>query len=532
MIVHYRPIFIVFVSLCFGLWLAQLSHYYSYWILYSILIVFAVLLLLAICYYIFKKVKIFKPFAQIKCHTLTIIIPIIIGVGLFHICMANYNNLSFTPKEDATYGIYGTVSTNYIEKEKGVYFILSNAQVLNEGQYTTLDYNVFVYMYYKQGEDKYSEEDLKLIMPGNRVAIYSQIKQYKIFDDSQINTFAYSNNCQYSAFTYLDNVIVEQGSMKFWDATREYIRSIYKDYMSDRYAGLAFSILVGDRTELADDIAYNFQISGIMHVVAVSGLNTAFIMMLLLFVLNKLRAKKPIKIAVVVIVLLFYALLCKMTPSVVRASLMSIFLLISHLYGKQHDNLNSISLSGILVLLIYPMSLFDLGFLLSYLGVFGIFFLYKPLWNMLNKIHCPKLTDAIALTLAATISTTPIIINAFGYVSLIGLVANLVLVPLFGFAFMALFAITILALIIPFAGYLLAMAEFGFWVVDKGAWILASVPYAAITVKSLPTWSFIGYYISNFSFSRYCVAKPAVKYSIATISILLFCVGFVASIVL
>ena len=107
-----------------------------------------------------------------------------------------------------------------------------------------------------------------------------------IFDKDGINTFAYNNYYQYSTFVTLDNITFIEGNMGFWDSVREHIRNIYKENMDSRYAGLAFSVLVGDRTELDPEIAYNFQISGIMHVVAVSGLNTAFIMLLLLVNLN------------------------------------------------------------------------------------------------------------------------------------------------------------------------------------------------------------------------------------------------------
>ena len=71
--------------------------------------------------------------------------------------------------------------------------------------------------------------------------------------------------------------------------------------MDERYAGLAFSVLVGDRAELAFDIQDNFQITGIAHVVAVSGLNTAFIMMLLLWLLRVFKANRWVKLTTVIV---------------------------------------------------------------------------------------------------------------------------------------------------------------------------------------------------------------------------------------
>ena len=531
MFAHYRPIFIAFLSLAFGIWLSKLFYYDSPWFLYATLIIFGVLFILVGLYYLLKKCKYLEFFGKIKWHLLTMIIPIGLGFGLYNLTMYQWQT-DFTPEYEKVYGIYGTVDSNYIQKEKGIYYFLTDVTIIDGERNLDLDYNLFVYLYNRSDGVEYTKEELEKIKPGNVVLMYNTVSSTKVFDYDEINTFAYSNGYQYSTFTYLDNVTAIDGKMGFWDSAREYIRDIYKTYMTDEYAGLAFSVLVGDRTELDQEIANNFQISGIMHVVAVSGLNTAFIMMLLLWILNKVRANKWIKLSVVIAVLVFYALLCDMTPSIVRASMMSIFLLFGHLFGKQPDNLNSVSLSGIILLLFFPLDVFDLSFLLSYLGVFGIFLLYKPLSEALDKIKCKRLTDSLALTISATLSTAPIIINEFGYISLVGLLSNLILVPLFGFAFMILFLVTILAAIIPFAGYILTGVQYGFWVVDKGAQLFASIPYASINTKPIADWALVGYYLGLFGCSRYCVAKKSVKYSFASTCLVVFIVGVALSIFL
>ncbi len=453
------------------------------------------------------------------------------GFGMYQIDYARHT-LTFTPNEDTNYNIYGTVDGNYIEKEKGVYFIINNVKVVSE--YSTsgtisLDSNVFIYLYYRDGETSYSESELSKILPGNEIVLTSKLVATPVFAKSQINTFAYSNNYQYSCFTDLDSITFIDGEMGFWDSLRERIRNMYKQNMGDKYAGLAFSVLVGDRTELDPDIAYNFQISGIMHVVAVSGLNTAFIMILLLWALKKVRANRWIKVGVIFTILLFYAILCDMTPSIVRSSMMSIFLISAQLFGKQRDDLTSISLSGIILLIIYPMYVFDLSFLLSYLGVFGIFLLNKPIERGLTRLKFGKLSAPIALTMSATLMTAPIIINAFGYFSLVGLLANLILVPLFGYVFMILFCITLIALIIPFVDRILWLLQWGFWLVDKGAWLFASVPYASVPLNKIPDWALVGWYLGTFFCSQQCVAKAKIKVPLSLTSLSVFGVGFVLS---
>ncbi len=523
MIAHFRIIFFAFLALALGIWLTSLCYYASSLYLIIFVSCIGLMLIIALFYLLFKN-KFFSFFWNIKWHLVLIAVFIGLGVGLFHIAVAQHQ-VNFIPEKKVTYGISGIVDTNYIEKEKGVYFILSDAKVINNGIDQDLNFNVFVYMYYPEDGGRYSEQELEKILPGNFVYMTSKIVYTPVFDD-EINTFAYSSGFQYSCFTSLDNVVAIDGKMGFWDSIREHIRGMYKENMDEIYAGLAFSILVGDKTELDPNISNNFAISGIFHVIAVSGLNTAFIVMLLMFFLKKLRIKW-LKLGIVLTVLVFYAILCDLTPSVVRASLMSIFLLITHLFGKQGDNLTSISLSGIIILLFYPLYVFDLGFLLSYAGTFGIFLLYKPLTRLFERMKFKKLSSPLALTLSATIATTPLIVNAFGYMPTWGLIGNLILVPLFGYAFMLLFLVTVVALILPFFAKVLWLMQWGFWLVDKGAWLITLLPYNMIYPKPTPSWGLVGYYTGCFYMSNFCVAKAPIKYSLVASSFAVFWIAFI-----
>ncbi len=531
MIAHFRLIFFAFVSLALGIWLGKLYNYDSPWFVYGLLIFLGIMLVFLLLHFIFKKSKFFEYFWNLRKFLVVIVLFASLGFSLYYIDYARHK-MTFYPDTGTTYNIYGTVDINYIEKEKGIYFVISDATVYSESGMVAsrdLGYNVFVYVYYREGESSYSPNELSKILPGNKIMISGNLVSTPVFGKDEINTFAYSNGYQYSCFTTLDDITFIDGEMGFWDAVREHIRELYKQNMDSKYAGLAFSVLVGDRTELDPEIAYNFQISGIMHVVAVSGLNTAFIMLLLLWLFKRFRVNRWVKLTTIILVLLFYTILCDMTPSIVRSSMMSIFLITAQLFGKQRDDLTSISLSGIILLIIFPMYVFDLSFLLSYLGVFGIFLLNKPLTRGLTRLKFGRLAPSVALTLSATLMTAPITINAFGYFSLIGLLANLVLVPLFGYVFMILFCVTILALIVPFSGYLLWLLQWGFWFVDKGAWLFASVPYAAVSLSKIPDWAMVGWYAGSFFCSQQCVAKPRVKIPLAATCIAVFLVGFVLS---
>lgn len=528
MIAHFRPIFVCFIALALGLWLGKIWLYDSIWYFVLVVSILVFCLFMLLFKIKFKQSKFVDFFWNIRKWVICILIPVLVGFGLFYLVYVSFK-IDFKPKTGETYNISGTIDTNYIIKEKGVYFIISNVSVTHDRTGTAyLDRNVFVYLCHPEN-GQYTEEDLVGLKPGIRIVVEGELTPAYVFAYDGIYSFAYTNNFQHATYTTLENISILGGQMGFWDSVREYIRELYCKYMDARYAGLAFSVLVGDKTALPSDIALNFQISGIAHVVAVSGLNTAFIMMLLMFILNKCRINRWVKLSIVVGILWFYAMLCGMAPSVVRASLMSIFLLIGQLFGKQTDSLNSISLSGILLLLIFPLYIFDLSFLLSYAGVFGIFLLYPVFKKWLKVKKGSFIRDNLALTLSATLGTLPLIINAFGYVSIVGLLANLILVPLFGYAFMVLFGATLLALLIPFAGYLFSIIQYGFWVVDKGAMLFASVPYAIVEVKPIADYALAGYYGCMFFSSRFCVANPYAKALLIEITATVFIVGTILS---
>ncbi len=511
----------------FGVYLMKLFHYDSPWFFYAFLIVLGIFLICLLLHFAFRKNKIFNYLFSKKLLLIVIVISVALGSSLYLIAQSLYE-VDFRPNEDTYYGISGTINTNYIQTSNGTYFFISNVSVYDESEIINLERNMYVYISNVDGAPP-SDSELEKILPGNQILFTSHITLTLVFDYDEIDDFAYRNNFQHTAYVSIENIVVLDGKMSFLDSVREYIRQMYHEHMSDRYAGLAFSVLIGDRAELAFDIEDNFSISGIAHVVAVSGLNTTFIMMLLLWILNRFRINRWVKLVIVGLVLLFYALLCDMTPSIVRASLMSVFLLIGTLFGKQADKLNSISLAGIVTLLFAPLYIFDLSFLLSYAGVFGIFLLYPVMQKVFKWLKYKKLIDAVALTVSATIGTAPLIANTFGYFSVVGLLANLVLVPLFGYAFMILFLVTIVALIIPYVAYTFTVVQYGFWLVDKGAWLCASVPFASITLPSTRDFALIGYYVGIFCVSRYYLVSSKTKFISVTLCFLIYFSGIVSS---
>ncbi|MFI3322315.1 MAG: ComEC/Rec2 family competence protein [Rikenellaceae bacterium] len=138
------------------------------------------------------------------------------------------------------------------------------------------------------------------------------------------------------------------------------------------------ALLVGDRGELSPKTSVRYRKAGVMHALAVSGMHVGIIFMMLnvLFrFLNAIRLLRVVKVLIIILVLIFYALLCGATPSVVRAVIMfSIFQLCSFTLTSRYHAYNILFLAAFLMIAINPNIIWNVSFQLSYFAMFGIIY--------------------------------------------------------------------------------------------------------------------------------------------------------------
>lgn len=434
------------------------------------------------------------------------------GIGVFSLVKLEYK-VDFVPLESTPYEITGVMDGNVLSNSKAEYFFLNNVYVFEDNQEVHLKRNLRVYV----SKELASQLDLEQIKSGDQVFFKAYLDMTPVFKTNGIDSFAYKNNFQHTAYLYSTNVAFVEGKMDIFDFTKNAVHDLYQKNFDPLYAGFALSVISGDKTELDSEMYSNFSRVGIAHIVAISGLHVGFLVVMLLWMLKRSRFNRWVKLSIVVGVLSVYAIFCGASPSVVRASIMAVILLIGNLFGKQTDSLNSVSLAGVLILLFAPLFLFDLGFLLSFAGVFGIFFLYPVLKNALKFLHYKWIIKSLAITLSADIATLPIIANHFGFISVVSCISNLVLVPLFGFIFMLLFVLTIICLILPFLGFLLRICQWGLLIIERGAAYLASLPFASFDYSGFRTGALISYYTGMFCASRYLIISPKSKIALVSL---------------
>lgn len=213
-------------------------------------------------------------------------------------------------------------------------------------------------------------------------------------------------------------------------ATREYALAILKGHLPqpDNFA-VAAAILIGHKGNIDPETRKVYSVTGSMHVLAVSGMHIGLLYFMLAWVLIPLKLFKKVwlRLAVLLAIMWFYALLTGFSPSAVRATLMFSLFALGDSIKRRPNSLNIWAGSALLLLAFEPMQLFDVGFQLSYLAVAGILFFYRPLvnlWPIKNRL-LNFLWSGTCISIAAQITTLPLILCYFHQLPVYTLLANL-----------------------------------------------------------------------------------------------------------
>lgn len=193
-------------------------------------------------------------------------------------------------------------------------------------------------------------------------------------------------------------------------------------------AALLAGLLFGSRSELPPDVAEDFRVAGIYHVLAVSGSNVAFVALPVLALLTRLLGRRIALLGTIATVL-WFVLMTGASPSVVRAGAMAVLVLLGEALGREAGGLPALAAAGLLLLLWNPGNLWDPGFQLSFAATAGILTLTPPLGERLRALPA-WVRGPLAVTLAAQVAVLPLSLLFWQGVSLVSLVANLVAAPL------------------------------------------------------------------------------------------------------
>jgi competence protein ComEC len=266
-------------------------------------------------------------------------------------------------------------------------------------------------------------------------------------------------------------------------------------------AALGAGILLGVRSSIAPEIGDDFAAAGLTHVVAISGWNIAIVAALVAAMLRPLerrRGGRRAGIVAAVAIVAGYVLLTGASPSVVRAALMAAAMLVGRLAGSRAHATSALGLAALVMLLAAPSVLWDVGFQLSLLATAGLIWFGASFEARLSRWPA-WIREPVALTMAAQVTTLPVILVNFERLSLVAPIANVLVVPIVPLA-MAASAVTAVAGTLLDAISLGAAGDAVAWLVGGTTWLvlramievgnlMASVPMAAVDVSVPPPFA-------------------------------------------
>jgi ComEC/Rec2-related protein len=266
-----------------------------------------------------------------------------------------------------------------------------------------------------------------------------------------------------------------------WSRAAAYARGVFlaRRYFSRRIrlfhsgeaARILEGVLLGKRTEFPEALREDAVRAGTWHIFVVSGSHVGIIAFGIMVLLKILRLRGKARAVATVLLLCAYCLLTGASAPVVRATVMSCAFIFCLIVERNPLFLNALCLAGLAILFFDPLQLFSRAFQLSFLSVFFIFWMY-PLVDPAAAFerYLPRasflgrwgrwLATGGAVSFCAWLGTAPLIAYAFGNLSLIGLIANVVIVPLAGLVMAAGFSFLCFSWLVPLARYLAAADDF------------------------------------------------------------------------
>jgi competence protein ComEC len=269
------------------------------------------------------------------------------------------------------------------------------------------------------------------------------------------------------------------------DALRAELARPLRVLVPEPESGILLGIVLGERAGISRELANAFAVSGTTHLLAISGFNMTLVGTGVALALRG-RARPTACAIATVAAIVMYSVLVGLAPSVMRAALMASVASCGLASGRRAATANALCVAVTAMLFADPGAISDLGFVLSAAATAGLVLWQAPLAARFASLPGP-LREGLATTLAATAPTLPVVAAAFGRVSVVSPLANLVAVPLFPPLMLTGAAASVVGAIAPEVARPVALAAYGCALALRSVVeLFAALPLAALSVPSGP----------------------------------------------
>lgn len=457
-IINYRPICIFALSEVAGLWIASFFLDNTGALLLCLataLVSIGVMLLIKIKKYLY------------------ITIAFALGIFLLSGVYGVYNGKKIE-RFDAE--ITATVSSEITKHNDYYYFKVENITV--DGQKLKKSATVFTYFL----PDERAGDEIKISGDINTVE----------FDVGRYFASSYRNGEYY--IIYADSVDgLGEGKQKWTTEIRNNLKRQLYNNVDQVGANIAAALIFGDKTGIDDGLFQDVKDCGLAHIFAVSGLHVGILAGVFFFLAKKLKLRGGYKFAFIMIWPFIYTAICAFPASMVRALIMMAVFLAADVCGKQKDGLNCLAMSAVIVMTLFPVDLFSIGFQMSFAAVLGLIMLNPTLEKPLRFL--PKGVREITVSsISVNLMLWPIVSSAFGQVQVLFLIANLIILPILPFMYVITLLICLIVLIIPAASPILIVLNVVLWPIKAASFAVGSLAISSVSAQGIG-FAAIAYYL-------------------------------------
>ncbi|MCI5051275.1 MAG: ComEC family competence protein [Candidatus Pacebacteria bacterium] len=302
----------------------------------------------------------------------------------------------------------------------------------------------------------------------------------------------------YYTMSFAETSIVDEGRdsiiRSLYRFKKSFLNSIYRIIPSPE-SGLLAGILFGEEDALGKELEEKFRIVGLMHIVVLSGYNVSIVINI--FMRTLVFLPKNIRAIFAVLGIISFALLVGAGPTVVRASIMALFIVLANVLSRPFVIERALFIAGLMMVIMNPKILFfDISFQLSFLATYGLIVLSPWLEEKFKRL--PKIfaiQESAVATIAAQIMVLPLLLYQIGDFSIVSPLVNVLVLFAVPWAMLFGFIGSVLYIFLPFLGFPFAfitkiLLEYQLLVVE----LFSQIPFATITVPPFHSiFLFLGY---------------------------------------
>ena len=291
-----------------------------------------------------------------------------------------------------------------------------------------------------------------------------------------------------------DTELIKVSSVPYWAYPaiwRQNLKNLINSAFPEDVSAFAKALLLGDRTDIDYETSTAFKVSGIMHIIAVSGLHVTILFTLIYTACFKRRFLVAL---IGISTMVIFAAIAGFSPSVTRAAIMMILMMLALLLDRDYDGPTELAFACLVMLAANPLVVTSASFQLSVSSVAGIFLFKDGIHDWLCKLWPGRsnrgirkwIIGSLAVTISAMSLTTPLVAYYYGTVSLVGILTNVLALWVISFVFYGIMLVCLLECFWP------GLAAGVAWVI---AWPIryvlvlakcfASIPLAAVYTRSV-----------------------------------------------